>query len=392
MGGDFEVGKRVEFSVILFLLCSGIFSVTLNSLLLRFSRTLGIHDEASGTIIRWGSTSKPTIGGISFYITFILSSLVLFVMNGSNTEFSSDFMALLIVSTLGFFIGLQDDAYNTRPLLKLFGQIMCGVIMILFGVAIDLTGIEAIDYFLTIFWVVGIMNSINLLDNMDGVTGTVSLMIVITILILFTLFGMGFGPFYFTLVSVAGAILGFLVFNWHPSRIYMGDTGSQFLGALLAFIGVKFLWDIRGYQDQVVTSMQFITPVMTFLVPIMDTTFVTFARIMRGRSPFQGGKDHLTHHLTYIGVREKRIPVLLGFVSILSGFVAIFAMKYIMVWNHGYTIIFSGYIVCSFLIFYMLFRRGERISMIKDRMGKEQNDLISEIRNEREPEKFRNPS
>lgn len=345
------------------------------------------EDQSDGTIIRWGSLSKPTIGGISFYITFILAALVLFIMIGDSAKFSSDFLALLAVVTLGFLIGLQDDAYNTRPMLKLFGQISCGVIMIFFGVYINLTGIEAVDYFLTIFWVVGIMNSINLLDNMDGVTGTVSLMILFTILILFNLFGIGFGPFYYTLAAVAGALVGFLLLNWHPSKIYMGDTGSQFLGALLAFIGVKFLWDIRGFENQVVTSMQIITPLMTFLVPIMDTSFVTVARIMRGTSPFQGGKDHLTHHLTFIGVKEKRVPILLGFVSILSGFVAVFAVKYIMVWNHGYTVIFSGYIFISFLIFYFLYRRGERIAIIKDKLKERKAEQFAEIRGEQEPEK-----
>jgi UDP-GlcNAc:undecaprenyl-phosphate/decaprenyl-phosphate GlcNAc-1-phosphate transferase len=170
-------------------LCAFAFSLVLNVILLRFSRNLGMHGQSKEEgVIRWASTSKPTIGGISFFLCFILSALVFFMMQVPQVEFTREFIGLLISVTLGFFIGLQDDAYDTKPLLKFLGQVSCGVVMIGFGVHIQLFHIPAIDYVITLFWVVGIMNSINLLDNMDAVTGTVSAMILLSVSMLIILY------------------------------------------------------------------------------------------------------------------------------------------------------------------------------------------------------------
>lgn len=340
--------------------------------MLRYAQNQGLKGQREDKAIRWATTSKPTIGGISFFITFILAALVYFITQRTDPDFVSEFLGLVTVATLGFFIGLQDDAYNTRPLLKLMGQITCGVILIIFGTHIDLTGIHAIDYTLTVFWVVGIMNSVNLLDNMDAVTGTVSLTICATTLLLMFIFPIGpaLNPFFFTLLALVGAIGGFLVLNWNPSRIYMGDTGSQFLGALLAFVGIKFFWNIRQMDPSIDVSMQIIAPIMVFLVPIMDTSFVTINRISKGNSPFVGGKDHLTHNMSYLGVPERFVPVVLGLVSLVSGLVAIFGVRYIAFWNVYHSIIFASYVVISFGIFFYIFKRGERMGHIKERFSK----------------------
>ncbi len=348
------------------------FSLVLNVFLLRFTRNATIHDaRKDGEAIRWGATSKPTIGGIPLFICFILSALIFFIIQVPEVGLSSEFLGLLISVTLGFLIGLQDDAYDTRPMLKLMGQVTCGVIMIAFGVYIRLFNFAPVDYAITVFWVVGIMNSINLLDNMDGVTGSVSAMILLAVIALILLYpgDLNLNPFLFTFVATTGALLGFLVLNWHPSKLYMGDTGSQFLGALLAFAGIKFLWNITSLDSDVVTSMRIITPIMVFLVPIMDTSFVTFARIGRGQSPFVGGKDHLTHHLTYLGVPERYVPALLAIVSVGSGLVAIYTVKYVFQWNHVYTAIFSAFIVIMMGLFWLMYRRGERMGLLRKRFN-----------------------
>jgi UDP-GlcNAc:undecaprenyl-phosphate GlcNAc-1-phosphate transferase len=212
------------------------------------------------------------------------------------------------------------------------------------------------------------MNSINLLDNMDGVTGAVSVLIMASAAVVMLLYPMApeVNPFYFTVMASIGAVVGFLLLNWNPSKIYMGDTGSQFLGALLAYIGVKFFWNIQNMNHSVVTSMQVITPVMVFLVPIMDTSFVFVSRIMRGQSPFVGGKDHLTHHLYYIGVQERWVPLVLSLVSGLSGLLAIFTVRYVFQWNHIYTAIFSAYILVSMTAFFLLYKRGQRVGRVKE--------------------------
>lgn len=341
----------------------------------RHSRNMGTRGEEGQRVIRWGSTSKPTVGGISFFVTFVLATLVFFLSQNYQFERLEEFFGLIVAVTLGFFIGLQDDAYNTRPLLKFLGQVTCGIVLIIFDTYIDLFGIKVLDYLLTIFWVVGIMNSINLLDNMDGVTGTISLVICTISMLLFTLFNGGpeastLNPFFFTMVALSGSFIGFLVLNWKPSKIYMGDTGSQFLGAFLAFVGIRFLWNIQNINPDVDVSMQVIVPIMVFMVPIMDTSFVFVARIMRGSSPFVGGKDHLTHHMNYLGVSEPFVPVLLGMVSLVSGLLAIVSVKFVNYWTVLHTIVFSLFIVISFVIFFLLFKRGERVGYIKQRFSK----------------------
>ena len=356
------------------LVSSAVLSYLLNLNLFRnANKRIGAADGEK--VVRWASTSKPTVGGISFFVVFVLAAMVFIFSYGLPLQTpGNNFLALIIVTTLGFFIGLQDDTYNTRPLLKFLGQVTCAVIMIMYNVHISVFEIPVLDYFLTVFWVVGIMNSINLLDNMDAVTGTISLIIVCVTVMRMIVFPSGpeSNAFLFVLIACAGSFIGFLIHNWHPSRIYMGDTGSQFLGAFLAFIGIHFFWnfewEINGSSQPWLTRV--IVPVMVFIVPIMDTTFVTVGRIMRGQSPFVGGKDHLTHNMSYIGVPQHLVPVVLGLVSLASGALAIFGLRYFLQTSSLNTFAFLGYLVISALIFFFIYRRGERIGVAKERFSK----------------------
>lgn len=338
----------------------------------KYSRNIGSQYK-NENIVRWASTTKPTVGGFSFFFTFILASVVFMVTQQRGMPIDRTFLVTIGVATLGFLIGLHDDAYETKPMIKFLGQVACGVILIGFDMGINLFGFWPVDHFLTLFWVVGIMNSINLLDNMDGVTGTVSLTIVVVTILRIAVFGASadVNPFLFTLLATAGSFIGFLAMNLNPSKIYMGDTGSQFLGALLAVIGIKFFWNFEMDGGRTVTwSVRAIVPIMLFLVPMMDTTFVTVARLMRKQSPFVGGKDHLTHHMTYLGVSDKWVPFVLGLISLGSGFLAVFGLRYLLTWSNWQTAIFIGYIVISFVIFFRLYKKGERIGLAKKRFSR----------------------
>src|SRR5436189_3101464 len=221
----------------LFLIYSGlffavlVFSLLINSLFMRFARTLGIREKGE-MLVRWSSTSKPAFGGISFFILF----LVCFTLHGvlfpgeSQAALRPELLGLLAATSLGFLMGLADDAYNTRPLLKFLVQVACGFILVASGTSIDLFEARWANTALTIFWVVGMMNSINMLDNMDGITTAVSIAVLSAgAMAMLTLGPMD--PVYMVLmVGTMAALSGFLFFNWHPSRMYMGDTGSQFLG------------------------------------------------------------------------------------------------------------------------------------------------------------------
>lgn len=344
------------------------FSYLLNTILLRFSRNFGVKSrQEQASRIRWATAAKPTTGGISFFITFLFGAILLLVLRPELLNSTNHFLALFFAATLAFFIGFADDAYSTNPLLKFVGQIFCGLILLAFDVRINFFEILVLDSLLTVFWVVALMNSLNMLDNMDAVTATVALSIIITTLAM-AVIGEGISNMFFILIAVAGSFMGFLFLNWKPASLYMGDTGSMFIGLFLAFIGIEYFWNIETAPDNISYIRRALIPIMVFIVPIMDTSFVTYARLARGSSPFVGGKDHLTHHLVHLGIPESLVPVTLGLVSVISGGLAMYIFGLIPEWSPVYSAIFLLYPVLLVGIFFILYKRGERIGMLKDKL------------------------
>ncbi len=346
-----------------------VFSYLLNKILLKFSGNFGVDSRISQNLIRWSSAAKPTTGGISFYMTFLLGFIVLLILKPELTVSSDKYIALLISATLAFLIGFADDAYGTHPKWKFLGQVLCGGILVMYGIQINFFSLwgpdfEVIDSALTIFWVVGLMNSLNMLDNMDGVTSTIAISIlIITMTIMVALEGTS--HLFFIIIAVVGSFIGFLFLNWRPAKIYMGDTGSMFIGLVLAFMGIIYLWNVPTSPDNVSSWRKALIPALVFLVPIMDTSFVTVARISRGDSPFKGGKDHLTHNLARIGIQEELVPVTLGIVSIISGVLALYIFYLIPEWDHLYTVLFSVYPIGLLILFISLYRQGTRIGKMR---------------------------
>lgn len=336
---------------ILFIL-AGIFSVLINGLFLKFSKTLGIRNQTD-TIIRWGNTSKPAFGGISFYIVFLLALAAnSILLDTGGLLYNIQLLGVILATTLGFLLGLSDDAYNTRPILKFITQVACGIILILTGTHISLFQNIYLDGFITIIWVVGIMNSINMLDNMDAITTLVSFMILFTVLMILFISHQLLSIYGIICIGVCGALIGFLFYNWHPSKMYMGDTGSQFLGVLLSALSIKFFWNFKTGNDLLVVSEQIIVTMLAFIIPITDTATVIINRISKGKSPFIGGKDHTTHNLFYNGITEKRIALLFTFISGISMAFIYVIYTYLTEWTHLYTILFLIYF---FLVFGPLF-------------------------------------
>jgi len=162
------------------------------------------------------------------------------------------------------------------------------------------------------------MNSINMLDNMDGITTIVSIFILLAAAI-----GSGLimsSNFFYTFVcgGTVSALVGFLIFNWNPSKIFMGDTGSQMIGALLASVGVIFFWnnDLISIHHAWYSKLAIV--MTAFVIPIADSLTVTINRIRRGQSPFVGGKDHTTHHLSYAGLSDRQVALVMILISSIS--------------------------------------------------------------------------
>ena len=338
-----------------FITTSLLFSFLMNSLFLRFFHTLGIRNRNDGTVIRWGTMSKPAVGGLSFYIMFLLSLACYSIFFSPNDAlYNPRFMGFLIAMALGFLIGLADDAYDTRPFLKFSAQVACGFFLILTGTYIHISDSIIINYMITIFWVVGIMNSINMLDNMDGITSTVGCGIILSALVVMIANGDYNGLYLMACLGVMAALVAFLYFNWHPSKMYMGDTGSQFLGVFLAAIGIMFFWnDQYGKADVVYPQKQLVTALIAFILPITDTTIVVINRLSKGKSPFIGGKDHTTHSLAYMGLNDRQVGLVFVFMSAISVVLVYIINQLIVEWSELYTWLFLGYfaLLGSFLLF-----------------------------------------
>ena len=352
----------------LFYLISAFFSFLINWLFLKFSFNLGARTEGEMNQVRWSSNIKPAIGGISFFIVFLISISVIGTLPRQTDYLLDKHLIGIIASTsLGFILGLADDAYNTNPLAKFILQLSCAFILIISDVYIKISGSPAIDFIITIVWVIGLMNSINMLDNMDAITTTISMCIIAGLIAVIALTAPALSTFHLVmLVGVFGALSGFLFFNWNPSRIIMGDTGSQFLGVFLASTSILFFW---GFRDPgihwLIQPRQFVVPMLLFIVPLVDTTTVTIRRLMRKQSPFVGGKDHITHHLAYLGLSDKMVAVTLISTSLISVPLVLLLLLNVVEWTNWVTLLAFAYFAAVFLLFQLLYNIGAKKHALK---------------------------
>lgn len=357
----FSEGNTVQFLLTgLFIFCF-VFSILINYILLRFSETLGIRSKQF-IQHRWSPTVKPSLGGISFYVIFLLAFIFLILSPGSNGLPGLQLVGLLIAASLAFLMGLADDAFNTMPLLKFIAQLFCSIILIFTGNGIHLFPNVFLNHALTIIWVIGIMNSLNMLDNMDGITTIVSAIICGFVIVLNITLRHSSSPVSLLSLGVLGALCGFLIFNFHPSKMFMGDTGSQFLGLFLAATGIEICWNNPIHNAPAsypLPLINLIVVALVYLITLSDTTTVVINRLRAGRSPFVGGKDHTTHHLFFKGVTEKRIALLFCALGIGGAYLA-----YHLILNFSETLFFVSifYILFVFLFLYLntiLKKRGK---------------------------------
>ncbi len=333
------------------------FSILINSILLKFSQNLGARGAADQKHIRWSPTVKPSLGGISFFVIFLISFIVLGFINSLLPQHFNNLkiIGIFLVCTIAFIMGLADDAYNTKPLLKFLTQIACGFILYFTGTKINVFSIETLNLGLTIIWVAGLMNSINMLDNMDGITTIVSITILCFVISLNQKLNLILTPLPILSLGLLGALLGFLIYNWHPSKMFMGDTGSQFLGCFLAVLGIDYCWNSFSLVNNIWQSVNpvllgFITVALVFILPLTDTITVSINRMRKGRSPFIGGKDHTTHHLFFKGVTEKRIAVLFFAIGLIG---LSLAMNQILNYQINWLIISIIFCAVTFVSLYL---------------------------------------
>jgi len=338
-----------------FFIFSIVISVMMNGLFLRFSRNLGIRVE--GDLIRWAPTQKPSLGGITFFFLFLISIACYSIFFPYKfIPLDKPLLGMMASVTLAFLMGLADDAYNTKPLLKFVVQCLCGLIVATSGHLIEISDYLVVNIVFTILWVVALMNSINMLDNMDAITAIVSLFILIEALVILLLSQDYFNSHMIVIIGVCGSILGFLFYNWHPSRLFMGDTGSQFLGIVLAIVGIQYFWNHPDINQNFIRSKQIVCVGIAFLIPIVDTTTVVINRLLKRKSPFVGGKDHTTHHLSYLGLSDSQVAMTYAGISVISLTLIVVIQKSLTTWNWKYIAGFVVYMLVVGLTLYSITR------------------------------------
>lgn len=286
----------------------------------------------------------PLLGGLAIYIAFFMG--LVFTVN-----FNKDIWAIFIAGTILIIVGLIDDkfgkVYSFPPQLKLLAQIVAALVVVRMGIRVDFITDYYMSMIFTCFWIVGITNAFNLLDNMDGLSAGLAAISAF----FFGILSINDKNILVAVISFAlmGGAVGFLKHNFPRARIFMGDTGSMFLGFVLACITVIGTWSTK------ILTTSLAIPVFILGYPIFDTTLVTILRIMEGRSIFHGGKDHSSHRLVKLGLSKRSAVIVIYFISCLLGLAAIIFTRA----DTKFNLILFGFVILGMLIL------GIRLALVK---------------------------
>ncbi len=270
---------------------------------------LGIMDQPSARKIH--SAPVPLMGGAAIYVAFI-AALALW----GERSYVNEVVGIFVGATLVSIVGALDDSRGLGSYLKLLFQVAAASILILSGVQVRLFD-GFLDIILTLLWVVGVTNAFNLLDNMDGLSSGVATIAAA----FFTLLAAMSDQYLVGTLAAAlcGACIGFLVYNWNPARVFMGDTGSLFLGFLLAAVGIKLRFPANS------ASITWMIPILVLALPVFDTTLVFFSRLRRGKNPLTtAGKDHVSHRLARRTGSQREAVLLCYLITGGTGLASIF--------------------------------------------------------------------
>lgn len=300
--------------LILTLLICFIVSVSMTPIVKKLAFKIGAVDAPNARKVH--QKIMPRLGGFAIYIAFIIG----FLLTRPESQMVS-VTAILIGSFIIVITGILDDVYQLSPKVKLMGQIIAALVVIFGGVKIEyinlpFDGVLNFGWFsipLTLLWIVGITNAINLIDGLDGLAAGVSSIVLITITILAMLDG---NIFVMTLGTILiGSTLGFLVHNFHPAKIFMGDTGALFLGYIISVIS------ILGFKN--VTLFSIIVPAIILAVPISDTFFAIIRRVVNKRPLSSPDKSHLHHCLLRLGFSHTKTVLIIYGISAFFGLAAV---------------------------------------------------------------------
>ena len=256
----------------------------------------------------------PLLGGVAIYIAFIVG-----ILTTMNFIHDPKMFSIVLGSTFLLVVGLIDDRMGMLPEIKLIAQFLSAMIVVKSGVRMEFMPTYYLNMIFTYLWIVGITNSFNLLDNMNGLSAGIAAIAALFLgIAMYTTHQVNVSVIAF---SMAGASLGFLRHNFPKAKIFMGDTGSMLIGFVLACAAVSGSWCTRFLTTSIAM------PIIILAYPVFDTLLVTLIRIKEGRSIFQGGKDHSSHRLALLGFKKKRAVLVIYGICILLGFSALMIQR-----------------------------------------------------------------
>lgn len=296
-------------------------SLAVIPLVMKLAEKTGAMDAPDARKVH--SKPIPRIGGIGIYAAFMVSFILLTDFSALPAEVANGLYGLLIGATVLIAVGLIDDYTDLPAKVKLVGQIAAACIAVIaFDVRIEFVTDPFGDYFyteflaipITIFWMVGLTNTVNLIDGLDGLAAGVATLASITIFMV-AVEDQVMIVASFT-AALAGAAIGFLKYNFNPASIFMGDTGSMFLGFMLA--GISVIGAVKS-----TTTIALIVPILALGVPIMDTSFAIIRRYRGGVPIFKPDRGHLHHRLLDMGFTQRQAVLLMYVISAFLGLSAI---------------------------------------------------------------------
>lgn len=297
----------------------GIISYILGVLILPFvidfSKREGLVDEPNERKIHKIPISR--LGGIAIWLSTMATFVFLVLL--SHYPYGSLLSGILLGGSLMFLLGLVDDIYNLPAKFKLVAQILIATLVYLLGVKINITishlgYVLDLSYPVTLLWIVGISNAVNFIDGVDGLAGSVVTVNSVTLALIASTMATGNSISGLIAFILAGSMLAFLTYNFNPARIFMGDSGALFAGFLLASLSVTGV--MKG------AALAVLLPFIVLAVPIIDITFASLRRILKGKSPFVADAEHIHHKLLKAGFSQKKTVAIMTSVAIVVGAVA----------------------------------------------------------------------
>ena len=291
---------------------AAILALALTPLVRLLARRIGM--VAKPKTDRWHKKPTAMLGGVAIWISVVIAYFAFIPRTPHG-------FVIIGASTFLFLVGLVDDFLHTKPYQKLIGQVMGSAFVIYYGMSLPWTSYSALNVAITIFWLIGVTNAVNLLDNMDGLATGIA--VIASGFLALSFLSTGQFTEALMLMTFAGALLGFLVYNSNPASIFMGDSGSMFIGFFLASAA---LVNVSGGRSRSLLPVLAV-PILVLFIPIFDTTFVTILRKFSGRAASRGGRDHTSHRLVALGMSERHaVWMLYGFAS-LSGVLALLVQR-----------------------------------------------------------------